>query len=73
MNQAVSDVQSSPKKFYFRFAMKNNFMNTNSTRFSEQFKQKMFSKSSKNQENDKKTLTMHTKKIDQRQIGKRYK
>ena len=30
------------KQFYLFFAMKTNFMNTNSTRFRKKFKQKMF-------------------------------
>lgn len=70
MSKSPSDIQNSPKKFYFRFAMKNNFMNTNSTRFSEQFKKKIFSKITGDSKNKKKTLISIEKKADFRQIGK---
>lgn len=49
----------SSKQFYFKFAMKNNFMNTNSTRFSEQFKHKMFKESKKSFEESEQRV-LHT-------------
>jgi hypothetical protein len=70
MSKEITEKQSSPKKFYFRFAMKNNFMNTNSTRFSEQFKQKIFSKIPRNPDPKANPSASLAQKMDSRQIGK---
>lgn len=70
MSQTVPEPTSSPKKFYFRFAMKNNFMNTNSTRFSEQFKKKIFPNNPKTPTNPLKIRSSLVKETDSRQIGR---
>lgn len=69
MSQTVPEPTSSPKKFYFRFAMKNNFMNTNSTRFSEQFKKKIFARKSETPGNPHQNRPSLAKETDSRQIG----
>ena len=73
MSKEITEKQSSPKKFYFRFAMKNNFMNTNSTRFSEQFKQKIFNKIPHNTDQKGNPNASLVNKTDSSQIGKYYR